>query len=95
MDLDQLAPVVDPDQAAIAADVYAPTDVGRRYGIERAAEPDVVIGMDRRLGPGRAVEGLRAQGQEACSPSPIIPGIGIDPDIRGQVSVISGFEVAA
>jgi hypothetical protein len=40
------------------------------------------------LGVGKALGGPR-------KPPPIIPGIGIDPDIRGQVSVISGFEVAA
>jgi hypothetical protein len=64
MDLDEVAPVVDPDHAAVAADVHALADVPSGDRVERVVELDVVIGMDRRRRPGRAVEGLRAQRQE-------------------------------
>ncbi len=64
MDLDQLAMVVDPDEAGIAADLDALAQVARGHGVQRVAELDVMIGMDGGLRPRRAIKGRGRERQE-------------------------------
>jgi hypothetical protein len=58
VDFNQVAMVVEVDEAAIAPHLERLTDVARRHGVPASTELDVVIGMDRAACPRRAIEGL-------------------------------------
>ena len=71
MHLDQLAVVVDADEAGIAADLDALPDIARGDGVQGAAELDVVIRMDRGRRPGRAISSCcPGNGLTPCSTWP-------------------------
>ena len=68
LDFNQVAMVVEVDEAAIAPHLERLADVARQHGVQAPTELDVVIGMDRAACPRRAIEGLRGQWQRHALP---------------------------
>ena len=64
MDLDQLAPVIDADEARVGPDLHPLVQIARRQRVQGVPELDVMIAMDGGPGPRGPIEGRRRERQQ-------------------------------